>query len=88
MIVNVCILTIQRAVSSLIAHSIGILEESLNVASLDSPRVLCLGLGSPSTSTNARVQLGFLLNICDHLKVVCKNSLYYVYTSELSIFAL
>ncbi|THU90698.1 hypothetical protein K435DRAFT_252120 [Dendrothele bispora CBS 962.96] len=32
-------------------------------------RVICLGLGSPSNSSISRAQLGFLLDICDVLKI-------------------
>lgn len=61
-----------------------IVEESLSVVSLASPHVLCLGLGSPSISANARVQLGFLLEICDHLKINRANVSVYdpVFTPE------
>ncbi|KAG6874087.1 hypothetical protein C0995_006944 [Termitomyces sp. Mi166 len=39
--------------------------------------VLCLGLGSPSASSNARMQLTFLLAICQHLNIGFENvSLY------------
>jgi len=37
--------------------------------SFTSPDVLCLGLGSPSTSRNALAQLGFLLKMCEHLNI-------------------
>jgi hypothetical protein len=37
----------------------------------DQVRVLCLGLGSPSTSKNARIQLAFLLEACKNLNIVC-----------------
>ncbi|RDB24040.1 SRR1-like protein [Hypsizygus marmoreus] len=46
-----------------------LLVESLGKAFLSSPDVLCLGLGSPTSSLNARVQLAFLLEICDHLNI-------------------
>lgn len=32
---------------------------------------LCLGLGSPSSSRDARSQLAFLLGTCDKLNIVC-----------------
>ncbi|KDQ60616.1 hypothetical protein JAAARDRAFT_555598 [Jaapia argillacea MUCL 33604] len=32
---------------------------------MSSLNVVCLGLGSPSTSVNARLQLGFLLRLCE-----------------------
>ncbi|KAF5387126.1 hypothetical protein D9615_001843 [Tricholomella constricta] len=63
-----------------------ILVESLASAALaqTSLEVLCLGLGSPSTSPNARVQLAFLLAICDSLNIDrAKVSLYDpVFTAE------
>ena len=39
--------------------------------STEKPVVLCLGLGSPSSSRIARAQLAFLTEICELLKVVC-----------------
>lgn len=41
----------------------------------DKPVVLCLGLGSPSSSRIARVQLAFLTETCQLLKVVCGVSI-------------
>lgn len=35
------------------------------------PKVLCLGLGSPSSSQIARIQLAFLTEACKRLEVVC-----------------
>lgn len=35
------------------------------------PAVLCLGLGSPTASRDARAQLAFLLAACDALALVC-----------------
>ncbi|KAH8107196.1 SRR1-domain-containing protein [Cristinia sonorae] len=35
----------------------------------NSPEVLCLGLGSPSSSRDARAQLVFLLEICDRISL-------------------
>ena len=37
----------------------------------EKPAVLCLGLGSPSSSRIARAQLAFLMETCRLLKVVC-----------------
>ena len=34
------------------------------------PKVLCLGLGSPSASRDARAQLAFLLTLCEDLRIV------------------
>ncbi|KAF9009426.1 SRR1-domain-containing protein [Cyathus striatus] len=45
-----------------------ILDTTLN-SSISSPNVLCLGLGSPATSHNARVQLAFLTELCDRLNI-------------------
>ncbi|KAI0818878.1 SRR1-domain-containing protein [Irpex lacteus] len=38
-----------------------------------SPKVLCLGLGSPASSRDARAQLAFLLEVCDDLKLERSN---------------
>ncbi|KAI0747921.1 hypothetical protein C8Q80DRAFT_1120536 [Daedaleopsis nitida] len=49
-----------------------ILRESLEEAFASSdiaPDVLCLGLGSPSSSRDARAQLAFLLAACDDLRI-------------------
>jgi hypothetical protein len=54
-----------------------ILRDSLNSVSFTSPNVLCLGLGSPASSRDARVQLGFLLELCEHLDIVCASSRVY-----------
>jgi len=61
-----------------------IVKECLSIASLASPQVLCLGLGSPSTSVNARVQLALLLDVCDYLKVDREHVSVYdpVFTAE------
>ncbi|CCM02897.1 uncharacterized protein FIBRA_05011 [Fibroporia radiculosa] len=45
------------------------LREAFAVLQLSSPAVLCLGLGSPSASRDARAQLAFLLAICDDLSI-------------------
>ena len=39
--------------------------------SLQAPRVLCLGLGSPASSRAARAQLAWLLEASDRLNLVC-----------------
>ncbi|RDX48351.1 hypothetical protein OH76DRAFT_1352696 [Lentinus brumalis] len=44
------------------------LEEAFPPAD-DAPDVLCLGLGSPSSSRDARAQLAFLLAACDDLRI-------------------
>ncbi|KAF8626253.1 hypothetical protein AX15_004931 [Amanita polypyramis BW_CC] len=46
-----------------------IIDESLGDLKIPFATVICLGLGSPSSSQNARVQLAFLLEICDHLSI-------------------
>ncbi|THH14712.1 hypothetical protein EW146_g5658 [Bondarzewia mesenterica] len=45
----------------------GLTKEALKEASFSSPHVLCLGLGCPAASRDARSQLAFLLETCDHL---------------------
>ncbi|KAF6764769.1 hypothetical protein DFP72DRAFT_869208 [Ephemerocybe angulata] len=44
-------------------------EEGTAAATPDAPLVLCLGLGSPSNSPNANVQLAFLLEACKDLDI-------------------
>ncbi|KAJ7149133.1 SRR1-domain-containing protein [Mycena filopes] len=51
-----------------------LLKDHLNVNSLSPSQIICLGLGSPSSSPNSRAQLAFLLEICkstgiEHSKV-------------------
>lgn len=50
-----------------------ILREHLTVHSLFPVQVLCLGLGSPSSSPNSRFQLGFLLEICKSMHIEHAN---------------
>jgi hypothetical protein len=46
-------------------------ELDFAIAPVDSPvNVLCLGLGSPTSSRNSRAQLAFLLKFCDSLDIV------------------
>ena len=46
----------------------------MEVLSIQStPKVLCLGLGSPTASREARAQLAFLLEVCDDLIIVCTS---------------
>lgn len=47
-----------------------LLTEALTEASLNYSSVLCLGLGSPTASREARAQLAFLLDICDRKPLV------------------
>lgn len=44
-----------------------LLRDALQVLAMQQPRVLCLGLGSPTSSRDARTQLAFLLAACDDL---------------------
>ncbi|KAF8892567.1 SRR1-domain-containing protein [Infundibulicybe gibba] len=61
-----------------------IIDTSLKHLPFASPRILCLGLGSPTTSQNARVQLAFLLEISDRLQIDRANITLYdpVFTAE------
>lgn len=61
-------------------HRLELLREALQVLALQRPRVLCFGLGSPSSSRDARAQLAFLLAACDDLTLVCTSLLYVLYT--------
>ena len=51
-----------------------LLKSSWDCFSTETPVILCLGLGSPSSSHIARVQLAFLTEACQQLKVVCVYS--------------
>lgn len=53
------------------------LRGSLRDAMFISPDILCLGLGSPGSSRDARVQLAFLLSVCHELDIVCLLFLYF-----------
>jgi len=46
-----------------------LLLETLQLLSASSSEVLCLGLGSPSSSRDARAQLVFLLDICEKISL-------------------
>jgi len=53
---------------------IGIILDTLDkTAWKTTSRVICLGLGSPSNSSISRAQLGFLLDVCNVLKIVCTH---------------
>lgn len=59
----------------------------------EKPVVLCLGLGSPSSSRIARAQLAFLTETCQLLKVVCgfqsschKDPLLFLFCSDKNFF--
>ncbi|GLB35380.1 putative SRR1 [Lyophyllum shimeji] len=68
-----------------------ILVESLAKASLATiSEVICLGLGSPAASATARVQLAFLLAICENLNIDRAKVFLYdpVFTAEdMTLFA-
>ncbi|KAM5539074.1 hypothetical protein V8D89_007297 [Ganoderma adspersum] len=49
------------------------LEEAFAFNARATPNVLCLGLGSPSSSRDARAQLAFLLTVCDDLRITRTN---------------
>ncbi|KAI0797800.1 SRR1-domain-containing protein [Abortiporus biennis] len=46
-----------------------LLRESVSLLQASSPEVLCLGLGSPASSRDARAQLAFLLEACDEMSL-------------------
>lgn len=46
-----------------------LLRDALASLRLSAHRVLCLGLGSPAASRDARAQLAFLLAVCDDLSL-------------------
>ncbi|KAI0685476.1 SRR1-domain-containing protein [Cytidiella melzeri] len=50
-----------------------LVRTALDTLSIQSPKVLCLGLGSPSSSRDARAQLAFLLEVCDDLTLERSN---------------
>lgn len=66
------ILTTELRLSGLVRESIS----SLFSHPTNPPRILCLGLGSPSSARDARSQLAFLLELCDAISIVCPFSLY------------
>lgn len=61
-----------------------ILRDAMRDLSITSPEVLCLGLGSPSCSRDARAQLAFLLSTCDSCDIVCTLSLTFACQNETS----
>lgn len=66
------ILTTELRLSGLVREGIS----SLFSHSTNPLRILCLGLGSPSSARDARSQLAFLLELCDDIRIVCSLSLY------------
>lgn len=55
--------------------------DTLKDALMESPTVLCLGLGSPTGSRDARIQLAFLLAACHELDIVRIRPLYVLIAS-------
>ncbi|KAG1756461.1 SRR1-domain-containing protein [Suillus paluster] len=51
----------------------GLLKDALRNTNISCPNVLCLGLGSPSTSREARAQLAFLISSCAILEIGLTN---------------
>ncbi|PCH38325.1 SRR1-domain-containing protein [Wolfiporia cocos MD-104 SS10] len=65
---------LERARAELVAsdwlrESKQLLCDALAALHIDAPRVLCLGLGRPAVTREARVQLAFLIAICDELSI-------------------
>jgi len=62
----------------------GTIRDALASLSFAAPQVLCLGLGSPATSQNARAQLAFLIETCQRFNVDNANISIYdpVFTAE------
>lgn len=50
----------------------------LEDASMEFPTMLCLGLGSPTGSRDARIQLAFILAICRKLEIVRVYTIMYL----------
>ncbi|KAJ3492081.1 hypothetical protein NLI96_g241 [Meripilus lineatus] len=59
------ILTTELRLSGLVREGIS----SLFSHSTNPLRILCLGLGSPSSARDARSQLAFLLELCDDIRI-------------------
>lgn len=56
-----------------ITTCLGLVQDALQKTNISYPDVLCLGLGSPSTSREARAQLAFLISLCDSLEIGQSN---------------
>lgn len=56
-----------------IATCLGLVQDALRKTDMPCPDVLCLGLGSPSSSRVARAQLAFLISSCTILEIVLSN---------------
>ncbi|KAJ7109211.1 SRR1-domain-containing protein [Mycena epipterygia] len=50
-----------------------LLQDHLTAHSVSCSQILCLGLGSPSSSPNSRAQLAFLLEICESMDIEHAN---------------
>ncbi|KIP04752.1 hypothetical protein PHLGIDRAFT_120409 [Phlebiopsis gigantea 11061_1 CR5-6] len=61
-----------------------LLREAMQTLAAQAPPILCLGLGSPSSSRDARAQLAFLLAACDDLTLERSTASAYdpVFTDE------
>lgn len=71
-IVNVRLLPARTGLTCHIEmKSAELLRDSLNQISFTALSILCLGLGSPTSSRDARAQLAFLVQLCDTLNIVC-----------------
>ncbi|KAG0705034.1 SRR1-domain-containing protein [Suillus ampliporus] len=56
-----------------ITTCLGLMQDALRKTNISCPDVLCLGLGSPSTSREARAQLAFLISSCAILEIGLTN---------------
>lgn len=54
----------------LINSYLEILRETLKDSDICTEDVLCLGLGSPTTSRDARIQLAYLFSMCEEFNIV------------------
>ncbi|KAG2158435.1 SRR1-domain-containing protein [Suillus bovinus] len=52
---------------------LGLVKDALRKTNMTCPDVLCLGLGSPSSSREARAQLAFLISSCTILEIGPSN---------------
>ncbi|KAG1826968.1 SRR1-domain-containing protein [Suillus subaureus] len=52
-----------------ITTCLGLVQDALRKTNMSCPDVLCLGLGSPSSSREARAQLAFLISSCTVLGI-------------------
>ncbi|KAJ7285679.1 SRR1-domain-containing protein [Mycena rebaudengoi] len=50
-----------------------LLQDHLTARLLSPSQIICLGLGSPSSSSNSRAQLAFLLGLCESLAIEHSN---------------